>query len=77
MELPFDLKFKTKWQKALLYSFVYYLMVLIPLGIVIIYKSRRFNIKLVALISVLYLTMLILFFKMLYKKFDINFNNNN
>jgi len=70
MELPFDIKFKTKWQKALLYSFVYYLMVLILLDAMIIYHSKRFSIKPVALISIPYLITLFFVFRSIYIKFE-------
>ena len=77
MELPFDIKFKTKWQKALLYSLIYYIISLILLNVAIVFEREEFNIKLLAIISISYMAVSIIGFRYMYKKFEEKFQSSN
>lgn len=77
IDLDFEIIFKKKWQKALLYSFVYYLILLVLLCIAIMVKRESFSIGLLAIISPLYLIVLILCFRYMYIKFGGKFRDSN
>jgi hypothetical protein len=74
IELHLDLKFKMKpWKKALAFSFLFYLIILFILIIIITFVGKKFNFRLVSVISVVYLTTLILSFRYMYRTFKEKF----
>jgi len=74
IELHLDLKFHMKpWKKALLFSFLFYLIILFILIIIITFIQKDFDFKLVSIISGAYLTALILSFRQMYKIFKEKF----
>ncbi|VVB85549.1 Uncharacterised protein [uncultured archaeon] len=67
IELHLDLKFKMKpWKKALLFSFIFYLMVLVALIVIITFVRKLFDFKLVSIISAGYISLLMLSFRRMY-----------
>jgi hypothetical protein len=74
IELHLDLKFKMKpWKKALAFSFLFYIIILFILIIILTFVGKKFNFRLVSLISVAYLTALTLSFRYMYRTFKEKF----
>jgi len=74
IELHLDLKFKMKpWKKALAFSFLFHLIVLFMLIVIITFVNKGFKFSLVAMISGVYLTVLVLSFRYMYRKFKDRF----
>jgi c-di-AMP phosphodiesterase-like protein len=70
IELHLDLKFHMKpWKKALAFSFLFYLIVLLILIIIITFTGKKFNRVLMLILSTVYLTLLIISFRYMYKVF--------
>ncbi len=71
IELHLDLKFHMKpWKKALAFSFIFYLIILFILIIIITFVEEKFNRGLVLVLLAVYLTVLILSFRYMYKTFE-------
>lgn len=71
IELNLDLKFKMKpWKKALAFSFLFYLIILFILIVIITFTKRGFSFKLVSIISAVYLGILTLGFRYMYRRFQ-------
>ncbi len=74
IELHLDLRLHMKpWKKALLFSFLFYLIILFMLIVIITFMKKDFDFKLVSAISGAYLTALILCFRHMYKIFKKKF----
>lgn len=74
IELNLDLKFKMKpWKKALLFSFLFYLIILFILIIIITFIRKDFDFGLISKVSVMYMGALILSFRRMYKNFKTKF----
>ncbi len=75
IELHLDLKFKMKpWKKALFFSFMFYLAILFILIVIIIFAKKKFDRELISMISVVYLTGLVLSFRYMYRVFKEKFS---
>jgi positive regulator of sigma E activity len=74
IELHLDLKFQMKpWKKALLFSFLFYLIILFIFIIIITFALRDFKFGLVSIISAIYLGALTLGFRHMYRRFQEKF----
>lgn len=74
IEIHLDLKFRMKpWKKALMFSFLFYLIVLFVFIVLITFIKKDFDFKLVSIISGAYVTMLVLSFRFMYKIFKKKF----
>ncbi len=74
IELHLDLKFRMKpWKKALVFSFMFYLIMLFILIVMITFVKKDFDSGLVSKISAAYLTALILSFRYMYRSFKKKF----
>ncbi|MCX9081099.1 MAG: hypothetical protein OIN83_02760 [Candidatus Methanoperedens sp.] len=74
IELHLDLKFHMKpWKKALLFSSIFYLIILFIFIVIITFALKDFNFGLVAAISVVYMSALLLGFQYMYRRFDEKF----
>jgi heme/copper-type cytochrome/quinol oxidase subunit 4 len=74
IELNLDLKFQMKpWKKALLFSLIFYLLILFLLNVIITFMLKGFNFKLVFIISVIYLGILFFCFRHMYRRFEEKF----
>lgn len=74
IELHLDLKFRMKpWKKALVFSFMFYLIVLFIFIVIITFMKKDFDTGLVGKISAVYLTALILSFRYMYGSFKKKF----
>lgn len=74
IELHLDLKFHMKpWKKALLFSFLFYLIILFIFIVIITFMKKDFDFGLVSKISAAYLTALMWSFRYMYKKFKAKF----
>jgi membrane protease YdiL (CAAX protease family) len=70
IELHLDLKLHMKpWKKALAFSFIFYLIILVMSIIIITFAEGKFNRGLELVLSTVYLTALILIFRYMYKTF--------
>ncbi len=75
IELHLDLKFHMKpWKKALIFSFLFYLIILFIFIVIITFIKKDFDPKLVSIISGTYLTALMLGFRRMYKIFKEKFS---
>ena len=75
IELHLDLKFHMKpWKKALLFSFLFYLIILFFIVVMITFILKDFDFKVVSMISGAYLGALILSFRYMYKRFQEKFS---
>ena len=74
IELHLDLKFHMKpWKKALFFSLIFYLIILFIFIVIITFALKDFNFGLVAAISVVYMSVLLLCFQYMYRRFDEKF----
>jgi hypothetical protein len=74
IELHLDLKFKMKpWKKALVFSFLFYMIIFFILIVIITFMNKGFNFKLLSIISAIYLGALILGFRHMYRRFQEKF----
>lgn len=74
IELHLDLKFHMKpWKKALLFSLVYYLTILLIFIVIITFLLKDFKFGLVSIISVIYLGALFFAFHLMYRRFEVKF----
>lgn len=74
IELHLDLKFQMKpWKKALLFSLLFYLIILFIFITIITFMLKDFNFKLVSIISVIYLGALFFSFRHMYRRFEEKF----
>lgn len=74
IELHLDLKFHMKpWKKALLFSLVYYLTILLIFIVIITFLLKDFKFGLVSIISVIYLGALFFAFRLMYRRFEVKF----
>lgn len=74
IELHLDLKFQMKpWKKALLFSLLFYLIILFIFIVIITFMLKDFNFILVSIISVIYLGALFLSFRHMYRRFEEKF----
>ena len=74
IELHLDLKFSMKpWKKALVFSFLFYLIVLFVFIVLITFIKKDFDFKLVSMISAAYVTVLVLSFRFMYNIFKEKF----
>lgn len=70
IELHLDLKFHMKpWKKALLFSFLFYLIILFILIVIITFVKKDFDFGLISKLSAAYLAALVLSFRYMYKTF--------
>ena len=74
IELHLDLKFQMKpWKKALLFSLIFYLVILFIFIVVITFMLKNFNFILVSIISFIYIGSLFFCFRHMYRKFEEKF----
>jgi len=74
IELHLDLKFQMKpWKKALLFSLLFYLIILFIFIVIITFVLKDFNLKLVSIISVIYMGALFFSFRYMYRRFEEKF----
>ena len=74
IELHLDLKFQMKpWKKALLFSFLFHLIILFIFIVIITFMLKDFKFGLVSIISVIYLGVLILGFCHMCRRFQEKF----
>ena len=74
IELHLDLKFHMKpWKKALLFSLLFYLIILLTFIIIITFLLKDFKFGLVSIISVIYLGVLFFAFRHMYRRFEEKF----
>jgi membrane protein required for beta-lactamase induction len=74
IELHLDLKFHMKpWKKALLFSLLFYLIILFIFIAIITFMLKGFKFGLVSIISVIYLGALFFGFRNMYRGFEEKF----
>lgn len=76
IELHLDLKFHMKpWKKALLFSFLFYLIILFILIVIITFVKKDFDFGLISKLSAAYLAALVLSFRYMYKTFKARYTS--
>lgn len=74
IELHLDLKFQMKpWKKALLFSLLFYLIILFIFIVIITFALKDFKFGLVSIISIIYMGILFFGFRHMYRRFEEKF----